>query len=159
MPSLQAHVKYGDLHAAIEEKMSVPKASQTLLCAGRKWQGIAFGDELKVLEAAGSKGAKEVMGVKVVTLMLMAPAGADGAAEVDRWVALVDEAKSRLASNLPEDSEGLRKELIFIADLLNRASEGLDRVKLVGAQRERRRTVLAEIEAVEGEVAAKKASL
>ena len=34
------------------------------------------------------QGIKEVMGVKVVTLMLMAPAGADGAAEVAHPAAL-----------------------------------------------------------------------
>merc|ERR1712125_93629 len=99
-----------------------------------------------------------VMGVSVVSIMLMAPPGSDGAAEVDRYYASVTEVQSRLSS-LPSEPDALRKELLAVADMLSKASEGLDCVKLVGAQRERRRTILKEIEGLEAEIAKRKSSL
>mmetsp|Transcript_148011 Transcript_148011/g.258117 ORF Transcript_148011/g.258117 Transcript_148011/m.258117 type:complete len:180 (-) Transcript_148011:85-624(-) len=159
MPSSAATI--GDLRNEIEAKMSVPKDVQQLICGGKRWQGIAFSDDLKVLEAAGSKGVKEVMGMKVVALMLMAPPGADGAEQVDRWQKLIEEAREQLAT-VEERASGpdaVKKELLGIDDMLSRAAEGLDSTKLVGAQRERRRDLLQQIQALEQEVTTRRSSL
>mmetsp|Transcript_57451 Transcript_57451/g.180515 ORF Transcript_57451/g.180515 Transcript_57451/m.180515 type:complete len:178 (-) Transcript_57451:176-709(-) len=155
-PSADATI--GDLRDAIERQLSVPRSVQTLICAGRRWQGIAFADELKLLDAAGAKGAKELMGVMTISLMLIAPVGADGAEEVDRCRAQVEEAQGVLAA-LPSEPEAVRRALLLADDLLTRAATGLDEAKLVGAQRDRRRELLAEIEDVGKEVAERRASL
>eukprot|EP00747_Dinoflagellata_sp_TGD_P182723 gnl/TRDRNA2_/TRDRNA2_37077_c0_seq1.p1 gnl/TRDRNA2_/TRDRNA2_37077_c0~~gnl/TRDRNA2_/TRDRNA2_37077_c0_seq1.p1 ORF type:complete len:175 (+),score=45.74 gnl/TRDRNA2_/TRDRNA2_37077_c0_seq1:116-640(+) len=148
----------GELHDAIEQKLSVPKAQQSLICAGKRWQGVAFPDTLKILEAAGPKGAKDVMGVKVISLMLMAPAGADGAEEVTKWRAKVDEVEEILSS-APSDSAARKKALALADDLLSSAAQGLDCLQLVGAMRERRREILKRIEAIGNDVSEKRAAL
>eukprot|EP00445_Apocalathium_hangoei_P043304 CAMPEP_0203970084 /NCGR_PEP_ID=MMETSP0359-20131031/97785_1 /ASSEMBLY_ACC=CAM_ASM_000338 /TAXON_ID=268821 /ORGANISM="Scrippsiella Hangoei, Strain SHTV-5" /LENGTH=174 /DNA_ID=CAMNT_0050908033 /DNA_START=73 /DNA_END=594 /DNA_ORIENTATION=+ len=143
----------GELREAIERQLSVAQDVQQLICAGRKWVGVAFGNDVKVLDAAGPRGTKDVMGVKVVTLMLMAPAGVDGSEDVNKCEGQVNEASQRLsaiaADAQPDDA---RKELRVISDLLCRASEGLDCAKLVGAQKDRRRALLKRIEEVDQEV-------
>mmetsp|Transcript_94550 Transcript_94550/g.305275 ORF Transcript_94550/g.305275 Transcript_94550/m.305275 type:complete len:176 (+) Transcript_94550:66-593(+) len=149
----------GELREAIEKQLSVPRGVQTLICAGKTWKGIAFSDELKLLEAAGPKGVKEVMGVKVLSVMLMAPAGADGGDDISRCQAQVEEAKVMLAALEPGDSDALRKALLLIDDLLTKAAQGLDNATLVGAQRERRRELLREIEALGEDVASRKSNL
>eukprot|EP00929_Paragymnodinium_shiwhaense_P111742 TRINITY_DN8002_c0_g1_i1.p1 TRINITY_DN8002_c0_g1~~TRINITY_DN8002_c0_g1_i1.p1 ORF type:complete len:113 (+),score=39.30 TRINITY_DN8002_c0_g1_i1:83-421(+) len=78
-------VTLGDLRTKIEQDVSVPKDKQTLMCSGKNWRGVAFGDDMKVLAAAEAvKGVKDAMGIKVVTVGLMAPAGCDGAEEIDK---------------------------------------------------------------------------
>eukprot|EP00931_Biecheleriopsis_adriatica_P096665 TRINITY_DN7031_c0_g1_i2.p1 TRINITY_DN7031_c0_g1~~TRINITY_DN7031_c0_g1_i2.p1 ORF type:complete len:155 (-),score=39.48 TRINITY_DN7031_c0_g1_i2:16-480(-) len=149
----------GDLRNAVEHQMSVPKVKQTLICAGRRWQGIAFGDDLGLLDAAGQKGVKEVDGVKVISVMLMAPAGLDGADEVTRWEKQIQEARE-IVEKLPESSpEDTRKAALLAQDLLVKASTGLDNMELVGAQRERRRDLLARVEALEKDIETKKSQL
>eukprot|EP00913_Durusdinium_trenchii_P017081 g16065.t1 len=151
-----AEVKLGELRQAIEQQMSVPKSKQSLICAGRRWQGLAFEDGLPVLEAAGAKGVKEVDAMKVVSLMLMAPAGIDGTEEVSRCEAQVSEARG-IVDQLPAaTSEETQKAALLAQDLIVKASTGLDNLDLVGAQRERRRELLAQIEALERALEAKK---
>mmetsp|Transcript_67022 Transcript_67022/g.181249 ORF Transcript_67022/g.181249 Transcript_67022/m.181249 type:complete len:178 (-) Transcript_67022:54-587(-) len=154
-------VTLGELRRAVEAQLSVPVPSQQLICGGRRWQGVAFADDLKVVEAAGPKGTKEADGLKVVgPVMLMAPAGSDGSEAVNKGEEKIDEAAS-LLGELPEDGEpeGVRKQLLVIDDLLSQAEKGLDSVTLVGAQRERRRKLLARIEAMGNDVASRKANL
>mmetsp|Transcript_63170 Transcript_63170/g.175176 ORF Transcript_63170/g.175176 Transcript_63170/m.175176 type:complete len:178 (+) Transcript_63170:57-590(+) len=155
-PSAEATI--GDLRDAIEKHMSVPKAVQTLICAGRRWQGLAFGDDLQLLDAAGPRGTKEIMGAKAISVMLMAPAGADGGEEVERARAQVDEVRTLLGEP-PADPEALRKALLLADDLLTRAATCLDGATLVGEQRERRRELLKQIEALGEEVTTRKAGL
>eukprot|EP00928_Gymnodinium_smaydae_P038080 TRINITY_DN26336_c0_g1_i1.p1 TRINITY_DN26336_c0_g1~~TRINITY_DN26336_c0_g1_i1.p1 ORF type:complete len:189 (+),score=48.72 TRINITY_DN26336_c0_g1_i1:43-567(+) len=174
MAGIQVNVKYGkvakdlefenadatlgELRDAIEFQMSVPKATQQLICAGKRWQGIAFGDDLKILDAAGPKGTKEVMGVKVVSLMLMAPPGADGGDAVQKCVGQVQEVKEILGE-LPSESDGAKKKLLLADDLLTKAATSLDNLNLVGAQRERRKELIREIDTLGERVAEKRAAL
>mmetsp|Transcript_92718 Transcript_92718/g.289081 ORF Transcript_92718/g.289081 Transcript_92718/m.289081 type:complete len:178 (-) Transcript_92718:105-638(-) len=153
-----ADATLGELRDAIEQQMSVPRSVQGLICAGKRWQGLAFGDDLKLLDAAGAKGSKEVLGVKTISVMLMAPAGADGGGEVERCAAQLEEARAVVAA-LPPEPEALRRQLLLADDLLTRAATGLDDLSLVGAQRERRRELLAQIDAAGQDVAARKAAL
>eukprot|EP00435_Cladocopium_sp_Y103_P050918 s1953_g15.t1 len=153
-----ADVKLGELRQAIEQQMSVPKAKQSMICAGRRWQGLAFDDGLLVTEAAGAKGMKEVDGVKVIHLMLMAPAGIDGTEEVSRLEAQILEARE-IVDTLPKaTTEETQKAALLAHDLITKASTGLDNLDLVGAQRERRRDLLAQIEALERNLEVKKTS-
>eukprot|EP00933_Yihiella_yeosuensis_P006044 TRINITY_DN110684_c0_g1_i1.p1 TRINITY_DN110684_c0_g1~~TRINITY_DN110684_c0_g1_i1.p1 ORF type:complete len:176 (+),score=36.70 TRINITY_DN110684_c0_g1_i1:94-621(+) len=147
----------GDVRNAIEQQMCVPKDKQTLICSGKRWQGIAFPDSLKLLDAAGPKGVKDVDGVKVVTLMLMAPAGLDQSDEISKFEASVDEARSIIKSLPAPDAESSKKASRLAHDLLVKASAGLDSLSLVGAQREARRALLGQIEALEQELDSKKA--
>ena len=139
--------------------------------------GLAFGDELLVLEAAGAKAVKEVGDVKagalgwdpkglseraslrglswqVVSVMLMAPAGVDGSEEVSRCEAQVVEARAVVARLAGLSGDEVTKERLLLRDLLARASTQLDCLELVGAQRERRRELLKQIEVLEQDLEA-----
>eukprot|EP00930_Biecheleria_cincta_P053428 TRINITY_DN38936_c0_g1_i1.p1 TRINITY_DN38936_c0_g1~~TRINITY_DN38936_c0_g1_i1.p1 ORF type:complete len:187 (-),score=55.94 TRINITY_DN38936_c0_g1_i1:125-652(-) len=154
-----ASASLGDLREAVEQQISVPKAKQTLICAGRRWQGLAFGDSLKLLEAAGPKGVKEVEGVKVISVMLMAPAGLDHSDDIARWAEQIREAKE-IVDKLPASTaEETRKVALLAQDLLVKASTALDSLELIGGQRERRRELLAQVEALEADVDAKKSRI
>eukprot|EP00927_Polykrikos_kofoidii_P049841 TRINITY_DN43851_c0_g1_i1.p2 TRINITY_DN43851_c0_g1~~TRINITY_DN43851_c0_g1_i1.p2 ORF type:complete len:193 (-),score=39.38 TRINITY_DN43851_c0_g1_i1:189-707(-) len=151
-----ADATIGELREQIEQECSVVKTGQTLICAGRKWQGIAYGDALKIAEAAGS-GAKEVMGVKTVTLMLM---GCDNSEVVSRFEAQIDEAAAIL-DGVPEKDGGdaAKKQLFEVEDILKKVTDGLDNVSVVGAQRERRRGMIRRVEAMSEAIETRKASL
>ncbi|CAJ1351300.1 unnamed protein product [Effrenium voratum] len=152
----QQEIKLGELREEIEQQMSVPKAKQSLICHGQRWHGLAFADSLPVLEAAGRKGTRDVDGMKVVSVMLMAPAGIDGTEEVSRCEAQVKEAQD-IVQKLPAASaDETQKAALLAHDLLVKASQGLDCLELVGAQRARRRELLSQIEALEKDVDAKK---
>eukprot|EP00428_Durinskia_dybowskii_P054154 CAMPEP_0170309032 /NCGR_PEP_ID=MMETSP0116_2-20130129/54969_1 /TAXON_ID=400756 /ORGANISM="Durinskia baltica, Strain CSIRO CS-38" /LENGTH=147 /DNA_ID=CAMNT_0010561241 /DNA_START=61 /DNA_END=500 /DNA_ORIENTATION=- len=121
----------GDLREAVERQMSVPRAAQKFLCGGRQWQGIAFADDLRLLEAAGPRGTKEMMGVQVITVMLMAPADADGSQAVSKIEGQVQEASDIMAAVAADaPAEEARKRLLLVDDLLSRAATGLDDLKL-----------------------------
>mmetsp|Transcript_111869 Transcript_111869/g.316049 ORF Transcript_111869/g.316049 Transcript_111869/m.316049 type:complete len:177 (-) Transcript_111869:88-618(-) len=150
----------GDLREQIEQQMSVPRASQSLICSGRRWQGVAFGDELKLTEAARNS-AKDVMGVKVISgVMLMAPPDCDGSAAVKGFEEKVVEVNGIIQELAADaDPEDVRKQLKLADDLLTRAAEGLDGLTLVGAQRERRRELLRQIDSLGNDVEKRRCNL
>mmetsp|Transcript_35035 Transcript_35035/g.63130 ORF Transcript_35035/g.63130 Transcript_35035/m.63130 type:complete len:140 (-) Transcript_35035:38-457(-) len=139
--------------------MSVPKAAQSLICGGKRWAGIAFGDSLTCLDAAGPKGTKDVDGAKVFSMMLMAAPGLDGAEEVSKWERNIQEARELVAALPGPSAEETKKAALLSLDLLVKASQGLDNMELVGAQRERRKALLAQIEALEKEVEERKSRI
>ncbi|CAE7469125.1 TY5A [Symbiodinium sp. CCMP2456] len=154
-----AEATLGDLRSKIEQDMSLAKAKQQLICAGRRWQGIAFTDSLTLREAAGAKGLKDVDGVKTIHVMLIPPAPSAGVGdtdEVSRCAAQVGEAREIVAKLPDTKSDEARKAVLLAQDLLVKASTALDNLDLVGAQRERRRDLLKQIEAVEQDIEAKK---
>uniref|UniRef100_A0A7S0ZPT9 Ubiquitin-like domain-containing protein n=1 Tax=Noctiluca scintillans TaxID=2966 RepID=A0A7S0ZPT9_NOCSC len=150
-----------DLRVEVERQLSVPVPSQTLLCSGRKWLGLSYPEDLTVLRAAmdsGPKSVKEVDGIKVVNFMLMSPSGIDGRQELEVHEASISEARG-LLKTAPADREASRKALLLIDDILTRASQGLDDLKLVGAMRDRRRALLAQIKELEDMVTSRRAAL